>query len=177
VPSEEVARLVIREFGVVRALNSGVLNKGGRLCFQSGSILFPYFFNGRIVYMQARSPSAGLSRWMGPKGVRKIPYNLDALATCSTIFLVEGAVDVLSAHELGLVAVGIPGAYSMVPEALIQRLRGKLVYIVPDNDPAGEQMAERLRRALRGRDISSTIQTLPSGNDLNDYLRSSRGLA
>jgi DNA primase len=173
----EVAGLLSREFGATRVADSGVLGGRGKLCFPVGSILFPYLLGGQIAYMQARGSTAGAARWMGLKGVRKLPYNLDALATSATIFLVEGAVDVLSAHELGLVAVGLPGAYSALPEALIQGLRGKLVYIVPDKDFAGGQMAERIRGGLRGRDIRNTIQALPRGNDLNDFLRISRGLA
>lgn len=175
--SREVAGLLNREFGPHRVTRSGVLSDRGRLCFPMGSILFPYLMDGQIVYMQARGLTAGAARWMGLKGISKLPYNLDALEISKTIFLVEGAVDVLSAYELGLVAVGLPGAYSALPEILIQALRGKLVYIVPDKDFAGGQMAERIRRGLRARHIRSTIQALPRGKDLNDYLRITRGVA
>lgn len=107
------------------------------------------------------------------------PYNLDALAKPgSTITICEGITDVLSAHELGMLPIGLLGAMRNLGTDIIDRLIGRNVAIFADADRSGRSLAKRLSDRLAARGITVVTKQLPPEvNDLNDYLRSRRGIA
>lgn len=164
------------QFGPARLEKAGLLTRGRRLIFRSESLVFPYFDSGAVQYLQARSIGSERLRWVGLSGISKRIYNRDVVATSSSIFICEGVIDVLSAYELGLAAIGLPGAATRLDEKLLQQLRSKSVYIVPDRDDAGTRMANRLVASLRERGIQTVVQQV-EGADVNDYLRRRRGLS
>lgn len=83
--------------------------------------------------------------------------------------------DVLSAHELGQVAVALLGGSAQVPLNFIARLKGRTIRIVPDNDRAGRRMGASLGQHLAKHGIDTIVQSWPDGiNDVNEYLVSVR---
>ncbi|MDB5406372.1 MAG: Zinc finger, CHC2-family protein [Rhodospirillales bacterium] len=169
---------IIRRFGLAAVRQAGLLKRDARgmsTIFPSPSVLFPFIERGRIVYLQTRIlPGYEGPRWMAPRGIEKPIYNLEALAGSREIYICEGATDVLSAHELDLAAIGLPGAGSHFPTNVFRALRGRTVYIVPDNDKAGMDMRTRLTTDFRRAGIQSVTKSLPVGKDLNEYLRHTR---
>lgn len=162
-------------FGVARIRRAGLVGAGSKLVFRSCSLLFPYAQAGRPTYLQARHLGTAAPRWMGLRGIAKQIYNVEALSDVGPIYICEGAMDVLSAHELGLNAIGLPGALTRVGAPLRRRLKGRLVYIVPDRDQAGAKMASQLVRDLRRDAIQSVVLPIAEA-DLNEHLRRRRGL-
>ncbi|MBX7532640.1 toprim domain-containing protein [Qipengyuania sp. 1XM1-15A] len=161
---------LLEQFGVSRIRRSGLTNQADYLCFPPQALIFAHFSKGVPLFLQSRRIDPGTPRWMGLNGIGKIPFNLDAIESASEIYLVEGAIDVLSAHELGRVALGLPGAFTSLSSELCKRLSDKTIYLLPDDDEAGAQMAERTRNVLLNHGVQVHIQKLSTGSDLNEYL-------
>lgn len=172
----------VREFGTERLRACGLINKGPfgeRLVFPSNYLLFPFTADGVVIYLQARrSDQLPDWRWLCLDTLLPPAFNLDALLSkASTISICEGVTDVVSAHELGLAAVGLVGANGHLDEVTIQRLRGRNVAIYGDTDAPGARFARGLVKMLAGRGITAIPKRLPAdANDLNDHLRKARGL-
>jgi DNA primase len=117
----------------------------------------------------------GVPRWKCPNGLSPPVFNVGALSKSKDIFLCEGITDVLSAYELGEVAIAILGASARIPPDIIAELKGRTVRIVPDNDPAGRRMGTGLAQRLSKHGIDTIVQNWPNGiNDANEYLVSVR---
>lgn len=153
---------------------------GPLLCLPSNYLLFPFLQDGTVAYLQARRADDRKDyRWFCPAKLLPPPYNLDALAQSgSTITICEGITDVLSAHELGLLPIGLLGAMRDLGPDIIDRLIGRNIAIFADADRSGRELAKRLGGRLAARGITVVTKKLsPKVNDLNDYLRSRRGIA
>ncbi|MFC3786172.1 DNA primase [Sphingopyxis italica] len=175
-------RSAIATFGMARLDGAGLVIEGRYgplLCFPSQYLLFPFLQDGSVVYLQARrTDDQKQYRWFCPAKILPPPFNLDALGKPGpTITVCEGITDVLSAHELGMLPIGLLGATRELEPQIIDCLIGRNVAIFTDADPAGRGLAKRLRDRLAARGISVVTKNLPpEANDLNDYLRSRRGI-
>jgi DNA primase len=159
--------------GQQRAFQAGLILRGSKskLVFPSRSILFPFWEKGRVVYLQSRSTDKlAPTRWMGLNRVSKAIYNVDSVGSAKDVYICEGVIDVLSAFELDLVAIGLTGAGVSIPGRILEALRGKAVYVLPDRDQGGNRMAISLMAQLRKARIQAVVQGIPVGNDLNEYL-------
>jgi len=163
------------QFGARRVAASGLLAAGGYFRFPHDALLFAHCERGIPLFLQSRRLDSGTPRWMGLGGISKIPFNLDAIGPASEVYLVEGAIDVLSAHELGLTAIGLPGASAPLSSDICSRLRHKTVYILPDKDAPGARIAKITRETLLRHGVLATIQRFEAGKDLNDHLVQKRG--
>lgn len=95
------------------------------------------------------------------KGARYVLYNLSNVIKSDTIFFVEGEKDADNVNKLGLVATTtVSGAASFSKRATeyIPFLKGKNVFILPDNDAAGYKYASDIEKALKS--IVSEIKVL-----------------
>jgi DNA primase len=176
-------RRALSAFGMPRLEEAGLVMQGRYgplLCLPSNYLLFPFLQDGTVTYLQARRADDGKEyRWFCPAKLLPPPYNLDALAKPgSTITICEGITDVLSAHELGMLPIGLLGAMRNLGTDIIDRLIGRNVAIFADADRSGRSLAKRLSDRLAARGITVVTKQLPPEvNDLNDYLRSRRGIA
>lgn len=171
--SEQLAEQLLKAHGKEKLSSCGLIypNRVPKLVFSSDSLLLPFVVKGQITYFQSRSVSNLAKRWMGLNGVRKPAiFNVDALSQSKSVHLCEGVTDVLSAYELGLPAIGLTGAHTKIPADFLNIMRGKTIYIIPDNDPAGASMEIQVTKSLRSAGIQSIVQRVPHGKDLNDYL-------
>ena len=168
-------------WGERRLLKCGLLKKGGdgvvKPVWWSHVILFPFVdIEGRVVSIQGRQVEPGLH---GPKyinlyGVKTAIFNqriLGDLKLGDSVYICEGIMDTLTAHQMGLNAVGIPGAGGFKREwyALFEGLQ---VNVVPDTDGAGQRFAERIETIFSAHDQTVKIIRLPHGKDLSDYWQS-----
>ena len=170
------------QFGDERLRRCGIMGEGTwgpYLVFRSNYILFPFVYHHEIIFIQARKPNGESKfRWLCPIGLPPPAFNLNVLASdTSTITICEGVTDVLSAHELGIPAIGFVGASALVDVALLMRLRGRNVAVVGDADNAGKGFSQRLVQLLGDHGITAMIRKLPKEyNDMNEFLRGRKGL-
>lgn len=168
-------------FGTERIARCGLLQDGRYgpyFAIKSGYLLFPFVYEGRVVYLQGRRlGDRDGPRWLCPVGLRPPAFNLDVLSErVTTILICEGVTDVLSAHELEIDSIGLVGASARLDAQTVRRLRGRNVAVLGDADLAGEGFARRTVNQLSAFGITATTKSLPRGsNDLNDYLCSKRG--
>lgn len=176
-------RRALTTFGMTRLDRAGLVMQGRYgplLCFPSNYLLFPFLQDGRVIYLQARRADDRADyRWFCLAKLLPPPYNLDALVESgSTITICEGITDVLSAHQLGMLPIGLLGAMRDLGPDIIHRLIGRNVAIFADADRSGRGLAKRLSGRLAARGITVVTKRLPPEvNDLNDYLRLRRGIA
>lgn len=175
-PGETLQRL--RRVYPAHALHAaGVLRTDGRLLFPADSLIFPFTKAGIVQYLQSRAISADGARWMGPVGITKPVFNLDALHRNGEIYVCEGVTDVLAAHDLGRAAIGLLGSMAMIPSDALVALKGRSVCLMPDMDRAGDEMERRLGKQLDRARISWVRKTLPFGSDLSEYLSMKRAVS
>lgn len=173
VDDEQVARILRRDFSMWQLVDAGVLSASNdcRLIFGSPGLIFPFFEEGNLVCLQARSLRLGASRWMGLRGQRKRPYRL--LIGGSAVWLCEGVTDALSAAQLGHDAIGLLGADSSPDAGTLTILRGRDVYVVGDNDDRGRHFARRMLKLLASNSIAADEIRLPMNRgDLNEWIKS-----
>lgn len=109
-----------------------------------------------------------------PKGP-KIPYRLPELLEVEhdTVLIVEGEKDADRLASLGLMATTNAGGAGKWTEDLCEHFNGRDIYIIPDNDEAGEKhaavVAERLATVAREIRIVR-LPGLPTKGDVSDWL-------
>lgn len=105
----------------------------------------------------------------------KIPYHLPELleAEHDTVLIVEGEKDADRLALLGLMATTNAGGAGKWTADLCEHFKGRDVYIIPDNDEAGEKhaaiVAERLASVAREIRIVR-LPSLPPKGDVSDWL-------
>jgi len=114
------------------------------------------------------------------KGVKLIPYNLQALLASDYVFLVEGEKDVETLRKMQLAASCSPdgaGKSGKFKSELIEHFKGKSVYILPDNDAVGKAYAHDEARLLapvakivKILDPLQVCPDLPDGGDITDIV-------
>ena len=170
--------LAVEVWGLERVKSAGLISNASThsnllFDFSDLQIVFPFFRSGRCEFVQGRRiDDVRRFRWVNPRNIVKRLYNLDALSSASAadpIYLCEGVMDVLSAHELGWTAIGVPGVKSPRAEWL-PHFDNRSVRILFDDDGTGRKMAANFQRKIEAAEIDVTTQTIPVGQDLNEYL-------
>lgn len=113
------------------------------------------------------------------KGVPFCLYTAGATELPGSVFVVEGEKDVDTLHRLGKASVsGMDGAgHGKWKPEYTEQLRGKKVFIVPDNDDVGREYAEEVAAALNGAaaevrmvDLSTVWHEIPKHGDTTDLM-------
>lgn len=119
-------------------------------------------------FRQRRPDGTGWS-WK-VKGVRQVPYRLPELvASQGTVVVVEGEKDAdRLANELGVTATTNSGGSKRWPNSLAEHFKGRRVVILPDNDPAGREHAEKVAASLSPVAESVRVVELPGLPDKGD---------
>lgn len=131
----------------------------------------------KAFYQEARGPDGVYVRSLN--GVRRLLYRLpELLGTVLTtiVFLVEGEKDADRLASHGLVATTAGGA-SDWQQSFTECFRGRPVVILPDNDFAGKDSAEKIAASLYGTAASVKVVDLPGlrkGGDVSDFLDSGK---
>lgn len=159
--------------------SAGLMNEKGNLIFYVHPIIFPYFKDDKIVYLQGRTigpPKDKASKYQFLKGVPRPMFNQDLLKTLkygTTIYITEGAVDCMTLVQHGDAAVSLGSAKHFRPEwaKLFNQFR---VMVWFDNDAAGKSGTTDLIEKLRFHGIEVEAKKLPPGyNDINEYFNKS----
>jgi len=165
-------RILIARFGRPALVQAGLISeKANRICFIPPAIIFPFYVQGCLAYIQARAlPGNSAARWLGLRGVSKPVYNHDVMRKSRSIYICEGVTDVMSIHQMGLAAIGVLGGTTALPKDVMKELRAKDIYIVPDRDAVGETMAQHLKAQLQRAGLSTVTKRLDMGGDVNERL-------
>jgi DNA primase len=167
-----VMRSMLDAFALEELQRSGLFNAEAHLTFYRHRLLFPFYSEGRAVYLQARTTASGVEpRWHNMRGAVPSLYNIDALAdkvSGEIVYLVEGFTDTLTLMAHGFTAVGIVGASGFKEEWLVLLARFRVVAAL-DNDEAGERAAARYQEMFAARGLRLSRLRLPS--DVNDFFK------
>lgn len=160
-----------RQWGQARLQRSGLSGNRRSLLWSGYSILFPFYADGRVEYVQIRCLESD-RKFIGPKGVLKPIFNrarLKQLRPGQQIHICEGIPDTLALEASGLHAVGILGATSFRAEWVDDFLSFDLVG-VPDADAGGKKFSESLASAFKTRSKSIRFVRPPTGKDACDVI-------
>jgi DNA primase len=167
-----VMRRMLDEFALEKLQQSGLFNTHAHLTFYQHRLLFPFYQEGRAIYLQARTTASGVaSRWHNMRGNVPSLYNVDALerlASGSIVYLVEGFTDTLTLLAHGFTAVGLVGAGGFKDEWLAPLARFRVVAAL-DTDTAGMRATLRYQELFAARGVALAQLRLPV--DVNDFFR------
>ncbi len=167
-----VMRRMLDAFALEELQQSGLFNAEAHLTFYQHRLLFPFYQEGRAVYLQARSTASGVeSRWHNMRGGVPSLYNVDALENLvsgAIVYLVEGFTDTLTLLAHGFTAVGLVGAGGFKEEWLAPLARFRVVAAL-DADGAGERATLRYQELFAARGVHLSQLKLPA--DVNDFFR------
>jgi DNA primase len=169
---------LVRDFEIASLQEAGLFNEAGRLTFYRHRLIFPFFSEGEVTYLQARSISPDVNpRWHNMSKPVSSLYNSDSLEDLpsgSMVFLVEGFTDTLTLLTHGFNAVGIVGAAGLKDEWLPFLGRFSIVCAL-DSDAAGDAAARRYQRMFQERGLS--LARLRLRGDINEYFGSNPAAA
>jgi len=132
---------------------------------------------GRLVNVQGYLPG-GKPKMRGVEGRPRELFPAPESVEGDTIFLCEGEPDAVSAHQLGLPGVAVPGAAKW-DSAWTARLASRRVVVVMDCDAPGRQAAQRISGHLVGHAVEVRVVDLAperdDGFDLTAFLLAGGG--
>ncbi len=167
-----VMRSMLDDFKLEELQQSGLFNAQAHLTFYKHRLLFPFYIEGRAVYLQARTTASGVEpRWHNMRGNVPALYNSDALSNLlsgETVYLVEGFTDTLTLLTHGFTAVGLVGAGGLKEEWLAPLARFRVV-VALDGDRAGERATMRYQELFAARGMP--FAQLRLSTDVNDFFR------
>jgi len=137
-----------------------------------GQLMFQVCRTDQKGFPQRRPDGKGGWKW-GIDGIEPVLYNLPKVISSYEIFIVEGEKDADALIDLGYVASTAPMGAGKWRDSFAQALKGKLVYILPDNDEPGQKHAEYIAQSLIR--IAKTIKivklpNLPPKGDVSDFI-------
>ena len=167
-----VMRRMKDEFAGDTLLRSGLFNSRGHLTFYRHRLLFPFLFENRPIYLQARTTAGGVEpRWHNLRGAVPGLYNIDVLSELSSgsvVYLVEGFTDTLTLAAHGFAAVGLVGAGGLREEWIAPLARFRVVAAL-DPDEAGRRAVLRYKEMFAARGLK--LNALDLLSDVNDFFR------
>ena len=157
---------------------SGLFNEENRLTFYRHRLIFPFYSEGLVVYLQARTTLPGVEpRWHNLRGTVPSLYNVDLLSRLESgaiVYLVEGFTDTLTLMSHRFNAVGIVGAGGFKEEWLPLLGRFQVVALLDDDD-AGNANTARYQELFAQRRLRLTRVRLNA--DVNEYFRANPAAA
>jgi DNA primase len=161
---------MIDRWGTKRVLQGGLAwgdaAKPERMIWTSYTILFPFFCEGVVEYIQGRL-FKGNAKYLGPRGIEKPLFNLDSLVSLppgSIVHICEGIPDALALEANGLHAVAVLGANSFRAE-WVEFLMKYDVVLMPDGDSGGETFHRKIFEAFLARGKAVRRVRIPAGKD------------
>lgn len=108
-------------------------------------------------------------------GVRRVLFRLpELLKSTGIVYIVEGEKDVLTLVDWGLTATTNSGGAKTWRREFSDSLKGRDIVILPDNDEAGKEHADKVAQAISGSARSIKIVELPGlapKEDVTDWIK------
>ena len=140
---------------------------------EENTIKFNYFIGGELVNVKYRD---GRKNFKLYKGAEKVFYNIDSIVGHKSCYIVEGEMDALSMHEVGISnVISVPNGATLSHNNL-DYLDNCIDYftdideviIAVDSDEAGQALQQELIRRL-GAEVCYTVY-FDECKDANEYL-------
>ena len=135
-------------------------------------VIFPaYNINGKLVMLAKRS--IDVKTFYLDKNVEKPVYCLDYIMknNIKTAIITEGPFDCLTGWEYGFPTIATFGKISDYQINQINKSCLNIIYAMFDNDAAGRQFTETLKKKLTKRIIIVETKFPPNKKDLNDLTK------
>ena len=172
---DQALRKLVETWGEQRVYRSGIAwGKDGhpeRLVWSSYALLFPFYEQGLVTYIQARM-FAGNKKFLNLRGVAKPLFNSDRLKELragKSVHICEGVPDAIALEGHGLNAVGVLGATSFRADWVEELLKFKVI-LLGDGDLAGEKFTNDISSFFLERGKVVHRMSLPEGQDVADVL-------
>jgi DNA primase len=153
----------------------GLVNDKGNLIFFVHPIVFPFYENNRITYLQARTignPPENTSKYQFLANVPRRIFNLDSLRNLklnSLVYLTEGAIDCMTLNKIGKNAISL-GSANMFQKSWSKSLKRYRIVVWFDNDEAGIKGTKDIIEKLEMAGIwVQEKEQLPDFKDINEY--------
>lgn len=164
------------KYNIEQLKMAGLLNDIGNLIFTKHKIIFPFFQNGKIVFLQGRlNKDLESVKYLNLNGRPVTLYNIDTLTDIQKnekIFITEGVLDALILLQNGYRAIGIIGVNNFKYD-YIDMFKGLDIVLALDNDPAGEEAIYRLAKMFYSKGQGISALKLPEGvKDITDFFTS-----
>ncbi len=148
-----------------------------KLNWWSKVILFPFFnLQNEIFYLQARNLDSNAEpKWINLSKIDTQIYNLPVLNTLTeddNVYICEGIIDTINFTQLGYKSIGILGANSF-NEDWIYLIKDFNIFVVPDNDKAGEILFKTIDKALMKYGKKANKITFDKGKDVSEFISQS----
>lgn len=133
-------------------------------------VLIPYYWQGEIVGARLRLLD-GPIRFKSLPGAESFPYLFDNVKE-KFVFVCEGESDTVTLDMNGYPAIGIPGATNTSSiKKLVDaaKLYGTTLCVVPDNDRAGNDFADRVKKFCDEQSVQYRCLKVPTGKDVNEW--------
>lgn len=138
------------------------------------TIMFGYYLRGTLVNIKYRDSKKNFKLY---KGAQKIFYNIDSIAGSQSCVIVEGEIDAMSFHEVGVKqVVSVPNGFTATGQVNMDYLEDLYsyfedktkIYLCVDNDEAGENGKKELIRRFGSDKV--WLCDLKDTKDANEYL-------
>lgn len=144
-------------------------------CNESGQMHYVVERREPKDFRQKRPDGKGGWIW-NLNGVQRVLYRLPELMAADpgeVVYIAEGEKDVDNLRRLGLVATCNSGGAGKWRDEYSEKLRGRHVVVLQDNDPDGKKHAQQVADSLAGRVASLRIVGFPDQppkGDVTDWL-------
>ena len=134
-------------------------------------IIFNFIKNGKSVKEKTRTTYD--KAFLAKTGGESVPYNIDSIDGLEEIIITEGEIDALSFMEIGFDnVISVPNGANSRPfhKDYFYFFRNlKKVYIVVDQDEAGNKLGDMLEKDFEGKELVRV--KCGDVKDANDYLQ------
>ncbi len=164
----------------VQDIVEGLGLRMGDLFEERGEVTEQYVYtdeDNKPLYRVLRYEPKGFSqeryedgRWVpGMNGVTRVPYNLPAIKEATEVYLVEGEKDADALSARGYAATTVVGGASSWREEYSSWFIRKTVTLIPDLDPPGLALMDRVAGSLKPMGVSVRILHPAAGKDISDH--------
>lgn len=153
----------------------GLDEETGRLTIPYLTPAGPWSIKYRCIAHEDCKPVPNHTKYTYDAGAQPLLYNASALLAAKAVMLVEGELDAVAIEQIGVPAVGYPGAQTWKANSYWRWCFDSAddVFVIGDGDEnnvgrkAAETVAEALRDSVSG-EVHMTV--LPEGEDSNSFI-------
>ena len=144
-------------------------------CVRAGEyanrLTIPYLSaDGEVVDVRYRNLTSEGPKYLSRPGAPTRLFNVSALlADSSTIWVTEGEIDAITLTQVGLPAVGVPGAKTWQKHWSRLFLDFDQIIVVCDGDQAGHDFGRKFMEKIE----NASVLHLPDGEDANSVYTTS----
>lgn len=163
--------MTAQEYFEEHGINDSSIKKFG-ITFDKRRITIPIKDpEGNVLYNKYRNldfdkEKDGTPKYQFDEGSQASLFNIDILKDNNYVFLTEGEIDCIRLDQEGIAAITNTSGASTFKDEWVKDLEGKKVYVIYDNDKAGEEGAEKVMEKIP----TAFPIHLPEGfNDVCEY--------